>query len=124
MTILLIQINLLVQPPSIPYDSHPERPGEPDCPVCKWFYLFPRASDYITPGLLLSCCFGGFQYFLKTQKCKFGLNCKFNHPKDILVKLELSTYIFVYPFYWFLILHFTSGLLRQKCCFRFTGETF
>ncbi|XP_057948711.1 zinc finger CCCH domain-containing protein 37 isoform X2 [Malania oleifera] len=34
----------------------PERPGEPDCP-----------------------------YFLKTQKCKFGLRCKFNHPKDQLV---------------------------------------
>lgn len=43
------------EPPSVPYDSHPERPGEPDCP-----------------------------YFLKTQKCKFGLNCKFNHPQDIL----------------------------------------
>lgn len=43
------------EPPSIPSDSHPERPGEPDCP-----------------------------YFLKTQKCKFGLNCKFNHPSDIL----------------------------------------
>ncbi|XP_022147903.1 zinc finger CCCH domain-containing protein 37 isoform X3 [Momordica charantia] len=31
----------------------PERPGEPDCP-----------------------------YFLKTQRCKFGSRCKFNHPKD------------------------------------------
>ncbi|XP_052207309.1 zinc finger CCCH domain-containing protein 37 [Diospyros lotus] len=34
-------------------ESLPERPGEPDCP-----------------------------YFLKTQKCKFGLRCKFNHPRD------------------------------------------
>ncbi|XP_010260865.1 PREDICTED: zinc finger CCCH domain-containing protein 37 isoform X2 [Nelumbo nucifera] len=34
-------------------ESLPERPGEPDCP-----------------------------YFLKTQKCKFGFRCKFNHPKD------------------------------------------
>lgn len=33
-------------------ESLPERPGEPDCP-----------------------------YFLKTQKCKFGFRCKFNHPK-------------------------------------------
>ncbi|KAI4333237.1 hypothetical protein L6164_018071 [Bauhinia variegata] len=33
-------------------DILPERPGEPDCP-----------------------------YFLKTQKCKFGSRCKFNHPK-------------------------------------------
>ncbi|KAF5204366.1 Zinc finger ccch domain-containing protein [Thalictrum thalictroides] len=31
----------------------PERLGQPDCP-----------------------------YFLKTQKCKFGFRCKFNHPKD------------------------------------------
>ncbi|GKV37846.1 hypothetical protein SLEP1_g45821 [Rubroshorea leprosula] len=34
-------------------ESFPERPGEPDCP-----------------------------YYLKTQRCKFGSNCKFNHPKD------------------------------------------
>ncbi|KAI5674816.1 hypothetical protein M9H77_15180 [Catharanthus roseus] len=31
----------------------PERPGVPDCP-----------------------------YFVKTQRCKFGSRCKFNHPKD------------------------------------------
>ncbi|OVA07509.1 zinc finger protein [Macleaya cordata] len=34
-------------------ESLPERPGEDDCP-----------------------------YFLKTKKCKFGIKCKFNHPKD------------------------------------------
>ncbi|XP_078431578.1 floral homeotic protein (HUA1) [Wolffia australiana] len=34
-------------------ESLPERPGQSDCP-----------------------------YFLKTQKCKFGSRCKFNHPKD------------------------------------------
>ncbi|KAM7492867.1 hypothetical protein LguiA_035788 [Lonicera macranthoides] len=39
-------------------ETLPERPGEPDCP-----------------------------YFLKTQRCKFGLRCKFNHPKDKLVPL-------------------------------------
>ncbi|WVZ03805.1 hypothetical protein V8G54_024611 [Vigna mungo] len=33
-------------------ETPPERPGEPDCP-----------------------------YFLKTQRCKFGSKCKFNHPK-------------------------------------------
>ncbi|KAI0492618.1 hypothetical protein KFK09_026894 [Dendrobium nobile] len=33
-------------------ESLPERTGEPDCP-----------------------------YFLKTQTCKYGLKCKFNHPK-------------------------------------------
>ncbi|KAI3466281.1 hypothetical protein Pfo_022944 [Paulownia fortunei] len=39
--------------PFVPNESLPERPGELDCP-----------------------------YFLKTQRCKFGINCKFNHPKD------------------------------------------
>nr|QEX51173.1 zinc finger CCCH domain-containing protein 37-like isoform X1 [Cymbidium ensifolium]QEX51180.1 zinc finger CCCH domain-containing protein 37-like isoform X3 [Cymbidium ensifolium] len=34
-------------------ESLPERPGEPDCP-----------------------------YFLKTQTCKYGLKCKFNHPRE------------------------------------------
>ncbi|WOK95753.1 zinc finger CCCH domain-containing protein 37 isoform X2 [Canna indica] len=34
-------------------EALPERPGEPDCP-----------------------------YYLKTQKCKFGFRCKFNHPKE------------------------------------------
>uniref|UniRef100_A0A803N5K9 C3H1-type domain-containing protein n=1 Tax=Chenopodium quinoa TaxID=63459 RepID=A0A803N5K9_CHEQI len=49
-----------MQPASVPSsDSLPERPGEPDCP-----------------------------YFLKTQKCKFGQMCKFNHPKD---KLDSSS---------------------------------
>ncbi|KAK7317441.1 hypothetical protein RJT34_01681 [Clitoria ternatea] len=33
-------------------ETPPERPGEPDCP-----------------------------YFLKTQRCKFGSKCKFNHPR-------------------------------------------
>ncbi|CAA0815469.1 Zinc finger CCCH domain-containing protein 37 [Striga hermonthica] len=39
--------------PPVPSEALPERPGEPGCP-----------------------------YFLKTQRCKFGINCKFNHPKD------------------------------------------
>ncbi|KAG6507612.1 zinc finger CCCH domain-containing protein 8-like [Zingiber officinale] len=34
-------------------ESLPERPGEPDCP-----------------------------YYMKTQKCKFGIRCKFNHPNE------------------------------------------
>ncbi|KAJ0989350.1 hypothetical protein J5N97_007706 [Dioscorea zingiberensis] len=34
-------------------ESLPERPGEPDCP-----------------------------YYLKTQRCKYGFRCKFNHPKN------------------------------------------
>ncbi|GMN55605.1 hypothetical protein TIFTF001_024725 [Ficus carica] len=42
--------------PPIASEALPERPGELDCP-----------------------------YFLKTQRCKFGLRCKFNHPKDKLV---------------------------------------
>ncbi|XP_057986035.1 zinc finger CCCH domain-containing protein 37-like isoform X2 [Hevea brasiliensis] len=36
-------------------ESLPERLGQPDCP-----------------------------YFLKTQRCKYGSKCKFNHPKDKL----------------------------------------
>ncbi|XP_020571424.1 zinc finger CCCH domain-containing protein 37-like isoform X1 [Phalaenopsis equestris] len=36
-------------------ESLPERPGEPDCP-----------------------------YFLKTQTCKYGSKCKFNHPREKL----------------------------------------
>ncbi|KAJ4829705.1 Zinc finger CCCH domain-containing protein 37 [Turnera subulata] len=40
-------------------ESFPERPGEPDCP-----------------------------YFLKTQRCKYGVKCKFNHPKQ---KMALGT---------------------------------
>ncbi|KAL2495674.1 Zinc finger CCCH domain-containing protein 37 [Forsythia ovata] len=44
--------------PPVPSESLPERPGEPDCP-----------------------------YFLKTQRCKFGIRCKFNHPKDKIVPL-------------------------------------
>lgn len=34
---------------------------------------------------LLNCTLDVFQYFLKTQRCKFGVKCKFNHPKDILL---------------------------------------
>ncbi|XP_051125910.1 zinc finger CCCH domain-containing protein 37-like isoform X2 [Andrographis paniculata] len=44
--------------PPVPSESLPERPGEPDCP-----------------------------YYLKTQKCKFGIRCKFNHPKDRIAAL-------------------------------------
>ncbi|KAM4080250.1 hypothetical protein ACJW30_11G000600 [Castanea mollissima] len=45
-----------VPPLATTTESLPERPGMPDCP-----------------------------FFLKTQRCKFGLRCKFNHPKDKLV---------------------------------------
>nr|XP_043622252.1 zinc finger CCCH domain-containing protein 37 [Erigeron canadensis] len=40
-------------PVGVPIESLPERPGAQDCP-----------------------------YFLKTQTCKFGPRCRFNHPKD------------------------------------------
>ncbi|MFQ6650364.1 hypothetical protein Gotur_023225, partial [Gossypium turneri] len=52
---LPIEITFLWVPPVPAGESLPERPGEPDCP-----------------------------YFLKTQRCKFGSKCKFNHPKDKL----------------------------------------
>ncbi|KAL7088394.1 hypothetical protein ACP275_13G124900 [Erythranthe tilingii] len=44
--------------PPVPSECLPERPGDPDCP-----------------------------YFLKTQRCKFGIRCRFNHPKDRIVSL-------------------------------------
>ncbi|GAB4836728.1 Zinc finger CCCH domain-containing protein [Ancistrocladus abbreviatus] len=40
-------------------ESFPQRPGEPDCP-----------------------------FFLKTQQCKFGPKCKFNHPNNRQVTSE------------------------------------
>ncbi|PKA61042.1 Zinc finger CCCH domain-containing protein 37 [Apostasia shenzhenica] len=42
-------------------DSLPERPGEPDCP-----------------------------YFMKTQKCKYGSRCKFNHPKELTARGQVQ----------------------------------
>ncbi|KAJ1442450.1 Zinc finger, CCCH-type [Sesbania bispinosa] len=42
-------------------ETLPERPGEPDCP-----------------------------YFLKTQRCKFGSRCKFNHPKGSSENADVS----------------------------------
>ncbi|GAV64882.1 zf-CCCH domain-containing protein [Cephalotus follicularis] len=42
-------------------ESLPQRPGEPDCP-----------------------------YFVKTQRCKFGLRCRFNHPRENLATLGAS----------------------------------
>ncbi|KAK7405793.1 hypothetical protein VNO78_07402 [Psophocarpus tetragonolobus] len=43
-------------------ETPPERPGEPDCP-----------------------------YFLKTQRCKFGTKCKFNHPKVSSENADISS---------------------------------
>jgi hypothetical protein len=39
--------------PVVPNEEYPERPGEPDCP-----------------------------YYIKTQRCKYGSKCKFNHPRE------------------------------------------
>lgn len=45
------------------------------------------------------------QYFIKTQKCKFGPRCKFNHPKEIvapsvgtlsIVMWSLILYCYIY----------------------------
>ncbi|CAM8882458.1 unnamed protein product [Rhodiola kirilowii] len=47
--------------PPVANEGLPERPGEPDCP-----------------------------YFLKTQRCKFGLNCKFNHPREKVVDMVVK----------------------------------
>ncbi|KAL8147111.1 zinc finger CCCH domain-containing protein 37-like [Apium graveolens] len=45
-------------PLNVTSETLPERPGAPDCP-----------------------------YFLKTQRCKFGPRCKFNHPQDKIASL-------------------------------------
>ncbi|XVF57063.1 hypothetical protein PTKIN_Ptkin06aG0173400 [Pterospermum kingtungense] len=55
-------------PPLDGGESLPERVGELDCP-----------------------------YFLKTQRCKFGSKCKFNHPKDKLATFGDSENIQVLP---------------------------
>uniref|UniRef100_A0A6N2NBY4 C3H1-type domain-containing protein n=1 Tax=Salix viminalis TaxID=40686 RepID=A0A6N2NBY4_SALVM len=53
---LFLALNALLKIPLIATsENFPERPGEPDCP-----------------------------YFMKTYRCKYGLNCKFNHPKEKL----------------------------------------
>lgn len=31
------------------------------------------------------------QYFMKTQRCKFGFKCRFNHPRDKLETVVGST---------------------------------
>ncbi|XP_011659059.1 zinc finger CCCH domain-containing protein 37 isoform X5 [Cucumis sativus] len=54
LTLLFLASNVLLTVPQIANSEDlPERLGDPDCP-----------------------------YFLKTQRCKFGSRCKFNHPKD------------------------------------------
>ncbi|XP_038691478.1 LOW QUALITY PROTEIN: zinc finger CCCH domain-containing protein 37-like [Tripterygium wilfordii] len=49
--------------PLIATSALPERPGEPDCP-----------------------------YFMKTQRCKYGLRCRFNHPQDNLANTGASEF--------------------------------
>ncbi|KAG2315592.1 hypothetical protein Bca52824_018714 [Brassica carinata] len=49
--------------PIVPNDDYPERSGEPDCP-----------------------------YYIKTQRCKDGLRCKFNHPRAT-AEAELVNYL-------------------------------
>lgn len=69
----------------------PERPSEPICSVryslvysnsisC-WPFNFLWEID--TQRMLYT--FIILQYYMKTGKCKFGINCKFHHPKDIQI---------------------------------------
>lgn len=92
-------------------ESLPERPGEPDCPYylktqrckfgprCKFNHpkdkiqnpsagadVVEGASETVDASVLPErpsepIC----SYYMKTGKCKFGVNCKFHHPKDIQI---------------------------------------
>lgn len=56
----------------------PVRPSEPDCSVrssiaVNFFFLLMAEPSFLECPV--------FQYYVKTGKCRFGANCKFNHPK-------------------------------------------
>lgn len=105
----LFSTNTLVKRPRIETASHlpiyPQRPGEKDCThymltrtckfgdACKFDHPIwvpeggipdwkevptPYASDSLPERPGESDC----PYYMKTLKCKFGVRCKFNHPKD------------------------------------------
>ncbi|KAF3670997.1 putative zinc finger CCCH domain-containing protein 37-like isoform X2 [Capsicum annuum] len=56
-------------------ESLPERPGEPECPGS---VQNSGVSDLPERPSEPSCTF-----YLKTGTCKFGVTCKFHHPRDI-----------------------------------------
>lgn len=70
------------------------------------------------------------QYFLKTQRCKFGLRCKFNHPKDKLVPLVCFTGMavccsiicFLCVSRFNILLYSHLGCSRKCGCFHLTWE--
>lgn len=88
-------------------DYYPERPGEPDCPYLKKSSTckFKSKCKFNHPKEKVNALEAGTvneeslisdsailpvrpsepvcSFYAKTGKCKFGANCKFNHPKDI-----------------------------------------
>ncbi|OAY82780.1 Zinc finger CCCH domain-containing protein 8 [Ananas comosus] len=56
---------------------YPQRPGEKDCA----HYMLTRTCKCHLSQM--SKLFQKDLYYMKTQKCKFGSRCKFNHPKEM-----------------------------------------
>ena len=84
--------------------EYPERLGEPPCQVIdmplwcnecwriSYSFLFCLISKLV---LCLFTCSLNVQYYLRTGTCKFGMSCKFNHPKNAggsLTSAPLNSY--------------------------------
>jgi hypothetical protein len=82
--------------------EYPERPGQPLCEVIKLIteLFFNRWSNYMVFFTvmwweLMLHNFFFLQYYAKNGTCKFGSNCKFDHPREsgfVLVALNSSGY--------------------------------
>lgn len=80
--------SLLTQFQGAPEDGDvpvlPERPSEPPCAVrC---FADGIIACFLTDKLkLLNGC-NFVQFYMKTGNCKFGITCKFHHPKDVQIQ--------------------------------------
>lgn len=68
----------------------PERPSEPLCAVI-YTYTHMHTHVFFTNPFCVQVRywhivqFLPLQFYVKTGNCKFGVNCKFHHPKDIQI---------------------------------------